>query len=1022
MPIFIRLNSPLEPLRNWKPIEKPNGYTIAQFIESQGIDMTFQTVLIGHDAIPESDWSNVIPHSSRVVITPIVGYEGVIVLIVLLVVAIGLYFFMPTPSTLEMGEADPGYTLRGQRNQARLGEPIEKHYGRVRHYPSYMAKPFNRYRSGEQWFYALLCLGLGKYDIHNIKIEDTDISQFDEVEYQIYQPGEKVKLFPTNVQTSIEINSVEMFAPNEPNYASWFGPIVAASSGSLINRLEIDISLREGLYHTAKDGLESLTVDATFEYQKIDDNGSPLGSWTLFENFTRTLETNKAKHYTLSKDVDLARYQVRGRRTNTKEDDYRSKSTLTWEFLRAFCESDQDFGDVTLLAIKARATNNLNDSSKSAINVEMTSKVQIWNGSDWVLSASRNPVWHFVDVLRATYGKSLAKSFYNLGELTTLAAEIEASTIRFDGTFADRSNVWETLQTLTNIFHAVTVVNGGVISIVRDVPENIPMLGFDGNNIVEDSMSVKTVLENYGDNDGLEVEYTDPDSYKRKTVICLLGTDRGINLKQVKLLGCRSRNRAYQWGCRQRAVQIYQRENYTFETGLEGGTSRFGDLIAIQHETIPTEKDFVETSSGRLAPDALSVEAGVTVIALPFVPTFIGGETYRIAIRDDIGTVRGPYSCAPHNTNANKVVLAVLIDNADFLVPSGGESAVYWFGLTGQEFALAKVIKIEPVDDNERVRITAIPYDERIYQFDNIEAPPLSEQFEPAELPNLPMIEGLKVKPYSGNINEWQVIWKPALGATSYLIYISKDGVKFTLLDTVINANYIITRLPGFYYIKVQAIGKGAGPAANWSGNLTNYSVLPAKIAEITLVEPVEDMFKLTWPKENNAESYIVKVYHDISKVIYLGQKRVYTNRADFTRSLLLKFCNKQDLFFVRTFYFTVQAVNTLGTSPVSNVFELSKADPVIPTNRRYTKLAYNNYKLEWDGALNEGAYFNVYASYSSAFVPTGPGHSSFIKTTTKNEYTAYLPSAPNAYFRIEINDDWGDSTFWLSARTNITT
>src|SRR4029077_14244627 len=56
------------------------------------------------------------------------------------------------------------------------------------------------------------------------------------------------------------------------------------------------------------------------------------------------------------------------------------------------------------------------------------------------------------------------------------------------------------------------------------------------------------------------------------------------NPKDVRLIGCQDRTRAYREGLYLMGQDLYLRENITFDTGLEGHIPSYGDLIAFAHD------------------------------------------------------------------------------------------------------------------------------------------------------------------------------------------------------------------------------------------------------------------------------------------------------------------------------------------------------------------------------------------------------------------------------------------------------
>lgn len=974
-------------------------------------------------ALDPADWGKPVVTTSEIIITAEVGSGAVALVILLVAVAVALFFFMPAmPGLNDQAEADSVYTLKGQRNQKRLGQPIECHYGRVRVWPSYMAAPYTQNHGNDQFLYALLCVGLGRYTVHNVKVEDTPVGDFEEITYTIYNPGERVKNFPTNVQTPDTVAGIELFAPNEEDYpedGGWSGPFPAAVPGSLTYRIELDFGCRNGLGRvTSKGGVAEATVEVEAQYRPIDDDGNPKGSgdWIdLVEDggtyaFAREMDTLDPQRFTASfpiDDADVDRFEVRVRRHNDAEEDVKYRETIHWEALRSFNEDDRRFEQVTLIAIKAKATNNLNDSSKSGFNLEVTRELPVYDllTGTWEREATRNPVAAVCDILRAKYGKKLPSKFLDLEKLWTLAAQLDTAGIRFDGTFDTGTNVWNALQVVLNVARAIPAVPSGRLTAVRDMPNTVPSLGFNPNNINKGTMLVSTKLVNQSDHDGLEVEYLDADDWRRKSVLCIVGTDRGIRPKQVKMLGVTNRNRAYRLGMYMRAVELYQTDNLQFETGMEGATAIFGDTIAVRHETLPSESDFVETHTDRLPPDAMGFEViggdSVTVITLPAIMEFEPSEAYRIALRDSLGKVQGPFACFEHPTNPYKVVLEVALDHSGYTVEADGELPLYWFGISGSEYQLAKVVKVEG-GSGERIKITAVPYDDRIYNFDNAEAPPESQRYVTPKPPALPVVIGLKVRDYPGNLSLVSVSWKPAFGATSYTIHKSLDGVRYTFVARTIEAGYTMEVEPGSLWVKVRGVNEGAGPPATWTGTVGTPSTAPGIPENLRLRNPFETNLDITWDPEGLATSYIVSLYIGATRIV---KKETTALALTFSRSYLLSTATAAGATLARDVIAKVQAKNTIGTSSQSAGVTFNNPVPDAPGPFVIGAPTSTNYPVTWEhDQPDDFANYKVYSSVTNGFTP-GPGN--LVSSPTSKAATIAAPVRPR-YFVVAALDAWG--------------
>jgi len=386
------------------------------------------------------------------------GASGLVILKVIYwiaVVAMAAYAVymasnIPKPNS-NTKEQDSIYSLTGQSNKLKLAEPIEVPYGRVRMWPSYAAASYNKFEDDDQILYSLFCLGQGEYDIEAIQVEDTDISNFDDVEYEVIPPGGSMSLFADNVVTSTEVSYIELFGPNEDDYEGWTGGFIVNGAGTQATRLEVDVVLPYGLYNTSSDGdLKNYTVTAEFEYRTVDDNGDATGEWATLVSFSKTMKTINAKRYTLGLDVPAGRYEVRAHRTNNASDSSKVGDTVQWAYARAILPSTVDYGDVTLLAVKAKASNNLNDNAAKQFNVIATRKLPVWSPeTGWSAPiATRSIVWAFCDLFRADYGGNLADSYLDLDALYDLDQVYTGLDEHCDYVIDQKSTVWAAATTI----------------------------------------------------------------------------------------------------------------------------------------------------------------------------------------------------------------------------------------------------------------------------------------------------------------------------------------------------------------------------------------------------------------------------------------------------------------------------------------------------------------------------------------------------------------------------------------------
>lgn len=614
MATFLYFSNPFAPTEQVEKFAHEGGISILDWLEMTGRARVFsdgkevtgpdgelRTIfaefdrpticVVNGEQRPQAFWRfYVVQPGDTVSFSVIPGWEGVIIaLVVAIVVAVATVLLMPVPEQpAGTPDADPVFTLSGQRNQARLSQPIEVVYGRCRVWPSYAARPYNVYSGNEQYQFNLFCIGQGFYEVHSILIEDTPIQNFQEATFEIIPPGAAMTLFPDNVDTSIEVSNIQLFGPNEEEYDGWTGPFVANAPGTTTNRLEVDLTFPGGLFWNHEGALLNSSATVEFEYQSVDDFGNPIGGWASLGTWTFTDNSNTPLRFTQGLEVAPGRYQVRGRRTSNRSTQSSVTNDVYFEAMRAFMPSTKVYGDVTLLAVKMRATNSLNNNSRVRVNGFVTRQLPIWDSGSQTWSdpiSTRSPVWAFCDVFRnRVYGGRLPDEFLDLDGLLELDAHFTVTNKRFDWTFDQRATVWEAAKTIARVGRCVPMLFGSRVGMVRDRLKTVPVAVFGPDNTVKGSFKWDIELSGIEPVDHVVMTYTDPDTWKDATVECGLPGMSRDNPETIKFAGCTNLQHAYREGMYIMSGKRYWRETVSFRTGLEGMLPNYGDLIAVLHD------------------------------------------------------------------------------------------------------------------------------------------------------------------------------------------------------------------------------------------------------------------------------------------------------------------------------------------------------------------------------------------------------------------------------------------------------
>ena len=350
----------------------------------------------------------------------------------------------PSAVTANFGSApapSPTYSLQAQGNQARLAQPIPVVYGHHRVFPDLAATPWTEYDNNEQHLHQLHCIGQGQYDLEQVRIEDTPISSFEEIETEIVPPGGAVTLFETDVVTAPEVAGQELIGANDRETAvttndageevttvvgdGWIGPFIANPAGTVATGIGIDVIMPRGLYYANDDGsFSARTVEWEVEARAVDDEGEAAGEWIAVASESVTAAENTPQRKSYRYPIAAGRYEVRVRRTNDKSSDARAGHEIRWGGLKTFLENTPEFGDVTLLAVRMRATDNLSQRSARLVNVIITRRLPVWDpATGWSSpQPTRSLAWAFADAARAKYGAGLVDARIDLDALHALDA------------------------------------------------------------------------------------------------------------------------------------------------------------------------------------------------------------------------------------------------------------------------------------------------------------------------------------------------------------------------------------------------------------------------------------------------------------------------------------------------------------------------------------------------------------------------------------------------------------------------
>ena len=617
---------------------------------------------------------------------------------------------LPTPNMPSfstgggLSQPSPTYSLQGQGNYARLAQPIPVIYGRHLVYPDLAATPYGEYQGNEQYLHQLHCIGLGEYDLEQIRIEDTPIASFEEVNFQIVSPGSSVTLFNPDVVTAPEVAGQELLS------GSWTGGFAINPADSEVTHIGIDVLLPRGLYY-ANDtgGLEVRSASWKIEVRAIDTEGDPVGNWLTLGSESMSAATTTPQRLSFKYPVSLGRYEVRATRIDSKDTSSRVGHEVRWSEARGYLAGGVAFPDnVTLLAIRMRTTDNLSQRSSRLINCIVTRKLPVWSASSGWSSAlpTRSIAWAYADILRASYGAKLTDERIDLAALAQLDQVWTSRGDKFDGVFDQQVTVWEALTRAARCGRAVPFLQGGIVRLVRDESRTLPVALFSTRNIVKNSLKIQYVMPGEETADAVTVEFFSSRTWKPDEVTVSLPGSSSTNPAKLRLFGCTTEAHAMREGLYLAAANRYRRRIITLRTELEGLIPTYGDLIAIAHD-MPSWGTGGEIVAWD--PDSL-----IATLSEPV--GFIDEQSHVMALRRRDGGVSGPHAV----TLGGDTQQVVFAEPPQIPIETGlsAERTHFAFGIAEQWSLMARVIAVRP--RGEQVEITCVAEHPAVHTADSL--------------------------------------------------------------------------------------------------------------------------------------------------------------------------------------------------------------------------------------------------------------------------------------------------------------
>lgn len=313
--------------------------------------------------------------------------------------AAALTSLIPTPDVPDRpGDPEKGYSLQGWQNEAIPGEPVQDVAGELRVAPVYLVAPYQEIVGDKQYLRALFCFGYGPLEISDLRIGETSVEDYEEVQVELRQglpEDDPVTFTPMQVIEDTEQVETTFARPLDEN-GNPFGvrvesPIVRTTAANTV-RINLVFYL-PGLFYVDSDG----DLDSNYVEFRIEQRPRGSETWSTVEAVFRTEETKNGPFFRSYGWTPPARgtWEVRVTRLSPSDAGSRNNATCYLSAVQSFrpeypINLEAMPAPLALCSIRVRATHNLSGTLNS-LNALVKRRAPAWTGSEWVSGATRNP-------------------------------------------------------------------------------------------------------------------------------------------------------------------------------------------------------------------------------------------------------------------------------------------------------------------------------------------------------------------------------------------------------------------------------------------------------------------------------------------------------------------------------------------------------------------------------------------------------------------------------------------------------
>lgn len=594
------------------------------------------------------------------------------------------------PRPVQNRAESASYAISAARNGIAPYQTVPVVLGTHRMVPPYGAAPYTEIVGNDQFLRFVLIWGYGPVDVSQIKIGNTPIANFTdvEVEHDFNGSASTLGLYPGDVSQddlSIRLNT----------------SFVSRTTALNTTEIGVTITFPTGLFQSNSKGKRvNASARIVGEYRLVG-----AGSWTAWFDQTYSDDTAQVKRVSQRKTaLTSGQYEVQIRRFAAEENltNERIYDRADWSDLRSFNTNTQPvlLPGIAKSAFRIKATDQLNG-VVDQLNALVSLKIPTWTGSAWTTATSvtSNPAAIYRYVLTgAPNKKPVAAANVNDAALGAWFTFCQTNGLAFDQVIDFQLSVRDLLQDIANAGKASPAYIDDKWTVVIEQPRSTVVQHFTPRNTRN---FAGRILYNEIP-DALRIRFFNKFADYREDERIIY--DDGFNaanattFQVIDLPGQTDPDNVYKLGRHYIAAARLRPEIFTFEIDVEHLVALRGDLCRLTHD-VPG----IGQMSGRV------VSRSTNTIVLDEPVTREAGKIYTLRVRV---TTTGATLALTVAASATTVTSSTVV------VTSGGTGVnvgdLYQFGEQNLESLEVLVAGIEYLDDLAAA-VTCVPYSPAIY-------------------------------------------------------------------------------------------------------------------------------------------------------------------------------------------------------------------------------------------------------------------------------------------------------------------